>query len=83
MNPVEPKLHPGGQLIVFAENQPPYIPLPASVDSVGSVVTEWEFSAEELEMIMNGGRLRLYILFTSVHNGVPLSPIKLEILPND
>lgn len=80
MNPVEPKLHPGGQLIVFAKDQPPYQPLPASVDAVGSVVTEWEFSAAELEQIMNGGRLRLYILFTGVNNGIPMSPIKAEIV---
>ena len=80
MNPVEPKLHPGGQLMIFAKDQEPYTPLPASVDSVGSVITEWEFTAEELQQIMTGGRIRLYILFTSVHNGVPLSPIKIEVV---
>ena len=42
MTPVEPTVVEGSSLIVFAVDQPEYIPLPASVDSDGLVMTEWE-----------------------------------------
>lgn len=62
MKPVEPKVpHDGAALVVFAKDQPQYDPLPAYVDGAGLVMTEWEFSAEDLATIVNGGRVRLWI----------------------
>lgn len=61
MTPVEPMLHEGATLIVFAKDQPQYIPLPASVDADGVVMTEWEPTAEELNRLLCGGRIRLWL----------------------
>jgi hypothetical protein len=83
MNAIEPQIHHGAKLVVFAKDQPPYIPLPASVDGDGTVMTEWEFTAEELQQILNGGRIRLWILFTQVNLKRPLSPVKIEIVGGD
>lgn len=61
MNPVEPTLHEGAHLVVFAKDQPEYVPLPASVDVEGVVMTEWEPTAEELDRLLCGGRVRLWL----------------------
>lgn len=78
MRPVEPRLHEGGSRIVFGPDQPPYQPLPASVDGEGTVVTEWELTAEELHQLFIGGRLRLWILYTDLKK--PFKPIKIEVV---
>lgn len=78
MRPVEPSLHEGAYLIIFAKNQPPYKPLPASVDESGTIMTEWEFSAEDLQRIMTGSRLRLWLMGMDLEK--PLTPIKLELV---
>ena len=79
MTPVEPKHHDGAHLVLFAKDQPEYIPLPALVSADGVVMTEWEPSAEELERLLQGGRLRLW-----VHTfGHPLQPVKLEVVEPD
>jgi len=77
MNAVTPKnFHEGARLIVFAKDQPEYDPLPAAVDQAGVVMTEWEFTAEELALILAGGRLRLWIhTFRQ-----PLQPISLQVV---
>jgi hypothetical protein len=81
VNPVEPKIEDGFQLIIFGINQQKdYHPLPAAVNDTGTVVTEWELSAEDLAMIFEGGRIKLQIAFTGVHQGKPLSPIKIEVI---
>lgn len=79
MNPVEPKIPEGSRLVTFAKDQPQYFPLPASIDSDGVVQTEWELTEEELEQLLQGGRIRLTIL---TFNG-PLQPVKLEVLEPD
>ncbi|MES2360028.1 MAG: hypothetical protein V4529_16935 [Gemmatimonadota bacterium] len=61
MTPVEPTLHENAQLIVFAKDQPQYIPLPASVDKDGVVMTEWEPTADELDRLLSGARIRLWL----------------------
>ncbi len=61
MTPVEPAVHDGAKLVVFAKNQPEYIPLPASVDPNGVVMTEWGPTAEELDRLLCGGRIRLWL----------------------
>lgn len=78
MTPTEPVECPeGSRRVVYAKDQPQYLPLPAIVDPSGIVMTEWELSADELEMLMEGGRLRLY-LYTF---NQPLQPIRLEVAP--
>jgi hypothetical protein len=68
--------HLNARRVIFAVQQPEYDPLPASVDASGVVMTEWEFSAEDLARVLEGGRLRLW-LYT--HNR-PLQPVMLEVV---
>lgn len=79
MKPVRPPLHDGGRHVTFGKSQPEiYFALPASVDDQGTVMTEWELSAEDLAMLLDGGRLRLWLMFTDVKDGKPLTPVCLE-----
>lgn len=80
MKPVEPSLHKDATLIVFAKDQPQYIPLPASVDSNGLVMTEWELTEEELACLFVGGRIRLWIHGTDVQIGRPFTPLQIEVV---
>jgi len=76
MTPVEPQRYGGAQLVIFAKDQPEYVPLPAMVSADGVVMTEWEPTADELERLLQGGRLRLW-----VHTfGHPLQPVALEVV---
>lgn len=83
MLPVEPTDQPStSRLVVFAKDQPEYIPLPAYVDIQGSVTTEWELSAEELTIILNGGKIRLEILYLlSDPHRKAMAPIKIQAIP--
>lgn len=76
MTPVEPLAIPdGARLVVFAKDQPQYIPLPASVDASGLVMTEWEPTADELEALLTGGRIRIWL-----HTfNQPLQPLSVEV----
>lgn len=77
----EPTLHEHAMLVVFgADQQQHYFPLPASVDASGTVMTEWEPSAEDLATLMCGGRVRIWLLYTGVEKGRPLTPIKVETI---
>jgi len=78
MLPVEPTLHEGAFRVTYAKDQPDYISLPASVDAQGTVMTEWELCAEDLERVLHGGRIRLWLLHTGVERGALLTPIKME-----
>jgi len=90
MNPVSPPPHTKNAcVIVFAKNQPQYIPPPASVDNEGTVVTEWELTDDEQEMIFQGGHLRVILMYAlsvkecpncKITNVNPLSPLKIEVL---
>jgi hypothetical protein len=64
--------------VLFAKDQPPYTSLPASVDGEGCVMTEWEPSAEDLAVILNGGRIRIWLQGTGVEMGRPLTPMTVE-----
>lgn len=77
MRPVSATILPGQQLVMYAADQPQYNPLPSLVDSNGVVTTEWELSAEELEMLLQGGRLRLRV--HTFHS--PLQPVTLNTVP--
>ncbi|MCR4301807.1 MAG: hypothetical protein NUV51_09370 [Sulfuricaulis sp.] len=79
MTPVQPEIQEGAELVIFAANQPQYVPLPASVDEAGTVMTEWEPTAEELTRLMCGGRVRLWVLTF----GHPLQPVALEVIEPD
>lgn len=77
MTPVEPSVAEGSHLVIYAEDQPEYIPLPAAVDIDGVVTTEWEPDADELQALLCGGRIRL-----CVHTFKrPLQPVSLDVLP--
>lgn len=90
MTPVEPSIHDGAQLVVFAKDQPEFIPLPASVDAAGVVMTEWAPTADELEMLLCGGRIRLWLhhaigveVCQACRANVPrlLSPMTVQVIP--
>lgn len=90
MNPVSPStMIEDGKLVIFGYGQPEYIPLPASVNPSGLVMTEWELSAEELQCLFTGGRIRLWIWKGVAHvcphcsTQIPalLSPVRVEAVP--
>jgi len=58
MQPVKFK----GSNIVFAENQPEYLPLPAFKDESGEVVTCWKMTWRERLKFLFSGRLYLRVL---------------------
>jgi hypothetical protein len=62
----------GFRSIVFAKDQPQYIPLPALSDG-NKVLTKWKLSKEELEEIAITGEIYLKILTF----GDKLQPIQL------
>lgn len=68
--------HEGAMLVTYAVNQPDYVPLPASVDGDGCVMTEWEPTAIELAALMNGARVRIWLTGTDVQNGRPFTPMR-------
>lgn len=69
MQPIE---FPGSN-VVFGKDQPEYKPLPALViqDSLGSVITCWELTDEEIEELTRTKRLYLKQLTF----GNPLQPL--------
>jgi hypothetical protein len=91
MKPVKPALHEGAHELTFAVNQPEYLPLPASVDRQGTVMTasvdrqgtvmtEWELSPQDVEQILNSRRVRVWLLHTGIYEGRKLTPIALEVV---
>ena len=85
MNPIHPDIPTDAkgklQKMLIGKGQPEYLTLPAFVDGQGTITTEWEFSAEDLELILHGGKLRITQLYTPIHDGIPYSPIRLQIIP--
>lgn len=79
MQAVEPIPHEGGRLVVIAEHQPPYAPMPASIDDNGVVMTEWEPSAVDLERLLQGGRVRMWTWTF----GRSFAPVSLETTEPD
>jgi hypothetical protein len=68
---------------VFAKNQPPYLPLPASVDEAGMVMTEWQPTAADLDRLLCGGRVRLWVHTHDRDVGSPehpLPPMSVEVI---
>lgn len=79
MKPVE---FPGVN-VVFAKDQPEYIPLPAMKvpnDPQGHVITKWQLSPEELERVKETGTIHLSMLTFNQ----PLQPVLLTVdLPTE
>ena len=77
MKPVSPVV-PGWNLkeTIFAENQPPYIPLPTvrPPGVKGMVVSRWSLSWKERLQVLFGGSIWLQVLTF----GHPLQPVKLS-----
>lgn len=79
MVPVEPTLHANASHVIFKSSNIDVEPLPASIDSCGLVSTEWILTAAELEKLLQGGRIRLWI-----HTlGHKLQPVSLEVINPD
>jgi hypothetical protein len=60
MYPVNMRAMDGTVKVILAEEQPQYTPLPALVYPDGMVVTEWAPTPEELRVLADGGRVRLF-----------------------
>lgn len=67
-----------GANVVFAKDQPEYIPLPAMRvpnDPQGLVITKWELTPEEMELIKETGTIHLSMLTFNQ----PLQPVLLTV----
>lgn len=74
MKPVE---FPGVN-VVFAKDQPEYMPLPAMEipnDPQGLIITKWQLSPEELERVKETGTIHLSMLTFNQ----PLQPVLLTV----
>lgn len=83
MKPVEPVfeddriLPAGSRTVVYAKDQPEYVPLPAVKLADGEVISRWELTVEEKEKISETGCIYVAML---TFNG-PLQPIWLTVEP--
>ena len=66
-----------GANVVFAANQPEYIPLPAEYrgGKSGEILTCWELTPQELKKIQETGKIWLGVLTF----GQPLQPLLLSV----
>lgn len=84
MTPVQPlTMGFGERLVVFAKDQPEYIPLPAAIDERGKVTTEWALTEDEIERLIAGGRIRLEVHTYDPEIGTPghtLQPVRLDVV---
>lgn len=62
--------------VVYAKDQPQYMPLPTLRSPDGRVMTRWSFSPEEREAISKGADLYLTM---HTFNG-PLQPVQLQVI---
>lgn len=75
MQAVEQLEMPGTRAVIFAKDQPEYLPLPALLYADGKILTEWTFSEDERAAVARGENLRLWIWTF----GKPLQPIALQL----
>lgn len=71
MTPVTPETRPEANAVVFAKDQPEYLPLPANVQ-YPYVETKWRLTWKERLMVLFYGNLYL----TLMTFGQPLQPIR-------
>lgn len=74
MTPVEPLERDGFRKVVFAKDQPEYLPLPALTDGQ-YVITRWKLSWRERLTCLVRGDLHLGLLTF----GRPLQPIRMSV----
>jgi hypothetical protein len=80
MNPIKPNpsdhiLPIGFNQIIYAKEQPEYLPLPSIRTLDGKVLTSWKPTEKELELLNSGSSVTI-VLFTF---GLPLQPILVEV----
>jgi hypothetical protein len=77
MKPIKPSNTVAGKHVVFAENQPEYLPLPAVISEINPnvTVTEWELDKDEKSILNAGGHLFLQ----QMNFGQPLQPVNLQV----
>jgi hypothetical protein len=83
MMPVEPINEDGSRLVVFAKDQPGYIPLPTLIDEDGVVTSEWVLTPDEINCLLRGGRIRLAVHTFDPEIGTPghhLQPVRIETI---
>ena len=73
MTPTTPEARHEAEPVVFAKDQPEYIPLPANV-RLPYVETKWKFSWKERLRVLLRGELYL----TMMTFGRPLQPLRLS-----
>lgn len=75
MKPVEFK----EQNVVFAKDQPEYLPLPAFLNSDGVVTSCWELSEDEIKEIISSRKIWVcQKIFDRVLQPIILSVVKIE-----
>lgn len=78
MKPVVPEPRSEAAVVVWAKDQPEYLPLPANVDSQHTE-TKWRLDWKERLHILFCGTLYM----TTRNFGSPLQPIRLSVLRDD
>lgn len=65
----------------YAEDQPPYLPLPALVDKAhGAFITMWQPDVNELALLKNGAPVTITLLYTPYTDPkVPICPMRVEV----
>ncbi len=66
----------GTPFIIYANDQPEYIPLPAHRQADGTVTTRWKLSWKERFEVLMGGCMWLQVLTFNR----PLQPVKLSTI---
>lgn len=66
----------GTRLVVFARDQPQYIPLPVRIFPTGEVYSEWQLTDEEVEKLLVTKKIRLW----QWSFNRPLQPARLEVV---
>lgn len=73
---------PGTTLVVYAENQPEYIPLPARRYPDGSTFHEWSITEPErqalIDALLEGKELRIRVWQWTFNQ--PLQPVRVELV---
>lgn len=69
------ELTPSAKHVLFAKDQPEYLPLSALVFEDGKIMTEWTLSEAERLRLIAGERIRLWVWTY----GRALQPVSLEV----
>lgn len=65
------------QNVVFAKDQPEYLPLPAYISPAGEVTSCWQMDWRERLRVLRTGR----VFFTALTFGAPLQPQLPSVMP--